>query len=242
MNSGAAARVVTVDGTAGSGKSTLGRRLALALALPLIDTGLFYRGVMVAAVASGLDPRDSDGAAALAQRTQIEVNTDPGATEGGWQLRVDGVDPGELARDPRLATLLSTLSAIPGVRAAILTQQRRPAQRCGAVAVGRDCGTVVFPDAMVKFYLWAAPEVRAHRRALQLAAAGTGIDEAALSDEIAGRDALDRDRAASPLRPAADAHMIDTGTVSVTAMVAEAVALCRARGLAVPGGLAGEPV
>ena len=236
------ARVVTVDGPAGSGKSTLGRHLARALSLPLIDTGLFYRGVMVAALRAGLDPADSDAAAALASRAHIEINTDPMPPPGAWQLLVDGVDPGELARDPRHATLLSTLSAIPGVRAAILPQQRVPAVERGAVAVGRDCGTVVFPHARVKFYVWAAPEVRAHRRALQLAAAGTPVDERALRDEIAGRDALDQEREASPLRPAADAHMIDTGSMGILAMVAEALALCRASGLGVLEGAGGEIV
>jgi cytidylate kinase len=242
MTREADARVVTVDGPAGSGKSTLGRRLAMSLGLPLIDTGLFYRGVMIAAVRKGVDPQDVTAITALAENTRIEINTDPLAPQAGWQLRVDGTDPGELARDPRHATLLSTLSAIPGVRAAILAQQRAPSEARGAVAVGRDCGTVVFPHALVKFYVWAAPEVRAHRRALQLAAAGTVVDEGALRDEIAGRDALDRDRVVSPLRPAPDAHMIDTGSVGVAAMVAEALALCRAAGLGVLEGAGGEIV
>lgn len=225
-----AARVVTVDGPAGSGKTTLGRRLAQVLQLPLIDTGLFYRGVMVAASRAGLDASDSEAAAALARRTRLEINTDAFATDDTWSLRVDGEDAGEVARDPRKATLLAELSALPGVRAAILGDQRALAAE-GAVAVGRDCGTVIFPGAPVKLYLWASPEVRAQRRAAQLALAGTAVDPAELEAEIAGRDALDAGRAASPLRPAADAHMIDSGVYGIEEMVDLAVGLCRRAGL-----------
>jgi cytidylate kinase len=224
-------RLVTVDGPAGSGKTTLGRRLAVALGLPLIDTGLFYRGVMVAAVGAGIDATDPEGAAALARRTRIEINTDPTASDRDWSIRVDGVDAGELARDPRRSTLLAELSAIAGVRAAVLGEQRRLAAG-GAVAVGRDCGTVVFPWAPVKLWLWASPEVRAVRRAEQLAAAGVAVDPRQLEAEIAGRDALDAGREVAPLRPAADAHMIDSGLLDIDGMVACALEFCHDAGIA----------
>ncbi len=222
--------VVTVDGPAGSGKSTLGHRLAAALHLPLIDTGLLYRGVTVAAVRAGIDASDPAQLAALAARTRIEVNTAAQAQPGDWTVRVDGRDAGAEARDPANATLLAQLSQIPAVRAALLPHQRRLAEH-GAVAVGRDCGTVVFPDAAVKFFLVASPHVRAERRAAQLHAAGTEIDAAQLEAEIAGRDALDTERAVSPLRPAPDAHIIDTGSLDVEAMVDEALRLCQRAGL-----------
>lgn len=226
----AGAPVVTVDGPAGSGKSTLGHRLAASLHLPLIDTGLLYRGVTVAAVRAGLDASDPVRAADLAARTSIEVNTDPQARPGDWTVRVDGRDAGAEARDPANATLLAQLSQIPHVRAALLPHQRALAAG-GAVAVGRDCGTVVFPGAPVKFFLVASPHVRAERRAEQLRAAGTAIDAAQLEAEIAGRDALDTQRAVSPLRPAPDAHIIDTGSLDVEAMVGEALRVCRQAGL-----------
>jgi cytidylate kinase len=225
------APVVTVDGPAGSGKTTLGRRLAATLGLPLIDTGLLYRGVTVAAVRAGIDASDPHRAAALAARTRIEVNTDPSAPPSEWSVRVDGRDATAESRDPSHATLLAQLSQIPDLRAVLLDRQHDMAAN-GAVAVGRDCGTVVFPHAPVKFFLVASPHVRAERRAEQLLAAGTAVNAVQLEAEIAGRDALDTQRAVSPLRPASDAHIIDTGSLGIDQMVDEALRVCRQAGLA----------
>ena len=226
----AVVRLVTVDGPAGGGKTTLGRRLAMTLGLPLVDTGLFYRGVMVAAVRAGIDASDPGAAGRLAARVRIDINTDPAADDDDWSVRVDGDEPGELSRDPRRATLLAELSALPEVRAAVLPAQRRLAAG-GAVAVGRDCGTVVFPGAPVKLWLWASPEERARRRAVQLAAAGVRVDPQELEAEIAGRDLRDASREVAPLRPAEDAHMIDSGRLGVEEMVDCALAICRAAGM-----------
>ena len=224
--------VVTVDGPAGSGKSTLGRRLAVALGLPFVDTGLFYRGVTVAAVRAGLDGADAEAAAGLAGRVRIELNTDPTGGSGAWVVRVDGEDAGEAARDPQNAALLAALSGMEGVRRALLEPQRRAAAR-GAVAVGRDCGTVVFPHAGVKLYLDAAPEVRASRREVQLRTRGRAVDAAQLRSEVADRDARDSQRVVAPLRRAADAHVIDTGAHGIDEVVELALEICRRAG--VPG-------
>ncbi|HEX3605933.1 MAG TPA: (d)CMP kinase [Candidatus Dormibacteraeota bacterium] len=224
--------VVTVDGPAGSGKSTLGRRLATALRLPFVDTGLFYRGVTVAAVRAGLDPADAAAAERLAASVRIELNTDPSGGAGAWTVRVDGEDAGEAARDHRNARLLATLSGMEGVRRALLGPQRRAAA-AGAVAVGRDCGTVVFPDAEVKIYLDAAPEVRASRREVQLRTRGSTLDAAQLRSEVADRDARDSERLVAPLRRAAEAHVIDTGAHGIDEVVELALELCRRAG--VPG-------
>ncbi len=224
--------LITVDGPAGSGKSTLGRRLAVALCLPLVDTGLFYRGLTVAAVRAGLDATDPAAAERLAASARIELNTDPSGGSGAWLVRVDGEDATEAARDPRHASLLTALSGMGGVRRALLAPQREAAS-AGAVAVGRDCGTVVFPGAEVKLYLDAAPEVRASRREVQLRRMGTAVDAAQLRSEVAERDARDSGRAVAPLRRADGAHVIDTGAHGIDEVAELALELCRRAG--VPG-------
>ena len=223
-------RVVTVDGPAGSGKSTLGHRLGSALALPVIDTGLFYRAITVAVVRAGLDATDTAAVIALADRLAIDINTSADPSGDGWLVRVDGVDVGAAARDPQHATLLSELSGIAEMRSRLVGRQRDLA-RWGAVAVGRDCGTVIFPSAPVKLYLLAPGEVRTSRRAAQLRKGGADVDAATLASEIRGRDTLDSGRAAAPLRAAADAHVIDTGRYGVEEMVDEALRICREAGL-----------
>ncbi len=223
-----APRVVTVDGPAGSGKSTLGRALAMELALPLIDTGLFYRGIMVAAVRAGMDAADPAALAGLARGTVVELDTDPRSPGDG--VLVDGEASGAALRDPRHAALLAAISSTPAVRAAVLQPQRSLASD-GAVAVGRDCGTVVFPQAAVKFYLSAPQSVREQRRLAQLRARGAAADDRAMRAEVGERDRADTDRADSPLRAAADAHVIDTAALDVQAMIAYAVGVCHEAGL-----------
>jgi cytidylate kinase len=225
-----AGRVVTVDGPAGSGKSTLGRRLAAALQLPFVDTGLFYRAVTVAAARGGAGLDDTARIGDVARRTRVDIDTSPEATSP--RVRIDGqpIDDEEL-HDPRHATLLSVVSGLPGVRAALLSAQRALGAR-GAVAVGRDCGTIVFPEAPVKFYLTADSAVRTQRRERQLRSRGAVIDVDVLDAEVAARDHADSSRAAGPLRPAPDAHIIDTEANGIEAMVAEALEICAQSGFA----------
>lgn len=221
-------RIVTVDGPAGSGKSTLGRALAVELGLPLIDTGLFYRGIMVAVVRAAVDTTDPAALADVAGRAVVEIDTDP--LRPGDSVLVDGVASGPLLRDPRHAGLLATISSTPGVRAAVLQPQRSLATG-GAVAVGRDCGTVVFPHAAVKFYLNAPQSVREQRRLVQLRAQGAPADDTVMRAEVSERDRADTDRADSPLRAAEGAHVIDTAEMDVQTMIAYALEVCHEAGL-----------
>lgn len=217
---------VTVDGPAGSGKSTLGRRLALVLRLPLIDTGLVYRGVMVAALRTGVGVGERARLIALAGSARIEIATDPALALSAEALIVDGVPAGSMARDPAHARLLTALSQIAEVRRALLDTQRRLAID-GAVAVGRDCGTVVFPGAAVKLYLDADADIREQRRAQQLQSDGRDIDPHTLRGEVRDRDRND----APALLPAADAVHINTDEVGIEGMVALALRVCAAAGM-----------
>ena len=217
-------RVITIDGPAGSGKTTLGRRLATTLGLPLVDTGLFYRGVMVAAARAGIDPDDHDALVDCARRTSVVIDTDPTHDDADGAASVNGIDAGPALRDPANAPLLASMSSIPEVRAALLHAQRTLA-RGGAIAVGRDCGTVVFPEAQLKLYLDAPEAVRAQRRASQLRGSGANADAALMHGEVGGRDRVDASRSAAPMEPAADAHVLDTGTLGIDQVVQTALDL-----------------
>lgn len=216
--------VITIDGPAGSGKTTLGRRLATTLGLPLVDTGLFYRGVMVAAARTGIGADDREALIDCARHTVVVIDTDPTHDDADGAALVDGVDAGPALRDPANAPLLASMSSIPEVRAALLDAQRGLASG-GAVAVGRDCGTVVFPDAQLKLYLDASESVRAHRRASQLHGSGAGADSALMRGEVGARDQVDASRSAAPMRPAPDAHLLDTGVLGIDEVVNTALQL-----------------
>ncbi|MGH7687347.1 MAG: (d)CMP kinase [Candidatus Dormibacteria bacterium] len=224
-------RVVTVDGPAGSGKSTLGRRLSSALGLPFIDTGLFYRAVAAAAARRGLSAADGAGLIALAREARIDVGIDPARPA---EVQVDGLlFSGAELHDPARGPMLKAVSGNAGVREALLVGQRAPAGH-GAVAAGRDCGTIVFPGAALKLFLVADEDVRTARRATQLETRGAAVDVAVLDAEVRARDASDAARGDGPLQPATDSVVIDTGVVGIDEMVARALELCAERGLLPP--------
>jgi cytidylate kinase len=174
--------------------------------------------------------KDTDAVIDIARGTKIDIQTDPNRPPGLGEVLVDGQDAGDLLRDPRDAPLLSQISAMPEVRSLLLAPQRNLAEH-GAVAVGRDCGTVVFPTAVVKFFLWATAETRMRRRALQLSGLAPDLQRNTLRDEVGGRDSVDTTRRAAPLRAAADAHIIDTGALDIDGMVERALAVCAAAGV-----------
>ena len=213
-------RIITVDGAAGSGKTTLGRRLSEELQLPFLDTGLFYRAVMVAAVRQGIREVDEQSMTELARSTTIEINTDGG--DRSWKVRVDGIDAAETLRDPANAILLAEISQVAGVRRALLDPQRHAGAH-GCVAAGRDCGTVIFTEAKPKFFLQAPAEVRTARRSAQLARAGGDATKSSVEKDVVERDAIDR----HSLGIADDAHIIDTSQMDAEATFAHALAICQ---------------
>jgi cytidylate kinase len=203
--------IIAIDGPAASGKGTLGRKLAIHFGLRHLDTGLLYRAVARALIDAGGRLDDREEAVAAARRIDA-ARLDEG------RLKARG-----------MAEPASIVSAIPEVRAALVDLQRSfAAAPPGAVLDGRDIGTVICPDADVKIFVDAAPEVRASRRAVELRAKGEAVDEAAILADIVRRDTRDRARAVAPLVPAPDAHLLDTTHLDIDAAFRAAVAIVEA--------------
>ena len=197
--------IIAIDGPSGSGKSTLGRMLARALKLLYIDTGSMYRAVALATIESGIDPRDQQAVSALATRIEIDLEGDPDSLS----VLLNGRDVTDQIRTEKVTEMSSIVSTIPGVRRAMVERQRAISKR-GAVLNGRDIGTVVFPDADVKFFLTAAPEERAERRYKEDHTAGASTTLAETLADMIERDRRDSTRADSPLKVADDAIVIDS--------------------------------
>jgi cytidylate kinase len=220
--------IVAIDGPAGAGKSTIARAVAAALGSVYIDTGAMYRAVAVRGVRENADPADEERMAAIASAAEIEL-----APEG--RVLLDGEDVSAGIRTPEIAQLASKVSALPGVRRAMVALQRRMAESVPVVMEGRDIGTVVFPNAQVKIFLDATPEVRAARRVRDMRERGIEADPAKVAEEIRERDHRDRNRAEAPLTQAADAVYLDSSGMTIDQVV-EAV-LSIADGKALKGSL-----
>jgi CMP/dCMP kinase len=205
-------KVIAIDGPAGSGKSTVARRLADRLGLDYLDTGAMYRAVTFAALRRGIDPADTEPVEKLARVVDLEVTSD--------SVTVDGVDATIEIRGPEVSRAVSLVAANPGVRAELVRRQREWTHaRGGGVLEGRDIGTVVFPDAVLKVYLNARPDVRAERRAAEV----TDLDYETVAADMARRDALDQGRETDPLRRADGALEIDTSDKTVEEIVDDLV-------------------
>ena len=202
---------MTIDGPAGAGKSSAARELARRLGFRLIDTGAMYRALAWAVRDAGLPPAESPALLALLERTRVEL--------AGERVLVDGRDVTAEIRTPAIGELTSTLSALKPVRDKLTPIQRAMAEAGGAVLEGRDTGSVVCPDAEVKFYLDADPEARARRRREELAARGVAVDLAAVRDEVARRDRQDTERALAPTVRPDGAVLIDSTDLDAEAVV-----------------------
>ncbi len=205
---------IAIDGPAASGKSTIGYYLAQRLAYLYLDTGALYRAVTWAALQQGLPIMDEACITRLAEEVEIDVL--PPAVEDGRQYTVTlaGVDITWAIRTPEVDRAVSPVSIYPGVREALTQQMRRIAAQGRVVMVGRDIGTVVLPHADLKIYVVASAEERAHRRLLDRTQQGCAPDFEQMLQEIRRRDEIDSGRAAAPLRPAADAVMFDTTSMT----------------------------
>ena len=206
---------IAIDGPAASGKSTIGGLLAERLDYLYLDTGAMYRAVTWAALQTGLDIADEAAISALARALNIEIARPVRDDGRQYTVLANGEDVTWQIRDPEVDRYVSAVSAYPGVRQALTEQQRRIAGQGRVVMVGRDIGTVVIPDADLKIYLDASPEVRARRRYLEILGRGEEADYESILQDMRRRDRIDSQRQVAPLRAAEDAVRVDTDNLSI---------------------------
>lgn len=211
--------IIAIDGPAASGKSSVSRALARRLGFAYVNSGAMYRAATWWMLRRGANPDDPASVLALLPRMQFECGLENGAST----IRVDGADPSSHLCDGEVNEHVSALSRIPEVRRLLVEKQRHYAGICDLVMEGRDIGSVVFPDTPFKFYIDAAPEIRARRRARQ-----------GQRDAITERDLADTSRKTSPLTIAEDAYVIDSSNLTIDGVVGEIVGRLKLKGLEVP--------
>jgi cytidylate kinase len=218
---------IAVDGSAASGKSTVGRRLAERLGYVFLDTGVMYRAVTWAALDRGIDLNDEAALGNLARTLGIEVSLGSDGQE--TRIALDGADVTDRLRSQAVEDSVSIVSRVAGVRDALVARQREIAARQPIVMAGRDIGTVVLPEADLKVYLDASIEERARRRYADFLASGHEVSEEIVLEDIRRRDRIDSEREVSPLKPADDAVIIGTDGLTLDEVMAKVIALVEGR-------------
>lgn len=222
--------IVAIDGPSGSGKSSVAREIARRCGLTYLDTGAMYRSVAYVCLERGVDPDDGDAVAEIARQIAIDFVADG----EGQRVIANGEDVTAQIRTPEVERAVSPVSANPRVREVMVALQRSAGERGDVIAEGRDIGTVVFPRAELKVFLSASPEARARRRAVQRGggnlATGRSVavdaaDEQRILDDLVRRDEYDSSRETSPLRPAEDAHLIDSSSLGFEEVVTNILSL-----------------
>ena len=215
--------IVAIDGPAGAGKSTIAKRVAEKLGYVYINTGAMYRAVALWALRLGTDLTDMHRLEQIAKEARIELPA------GGNRVLLNGEDITDAVREPQVSEAASKVSAVPGVRRALLGLQRSIAEENSVVMEGRDIGSVVFPAAQVKIFLDADSRERARRRTRELQGTGESVHPADVADEMEARDERDRQRAESPLVQAPDAQFVDTTGLTLDQVEEAVLKIVRAR-------------
>ncbi|MBI2871852.1 MAG: (d)CMP kinase [Chloroflexi bacterium] len=202
--------VIAIDGPVAAGKTVVGKKLSQKLGYKFVDTGTMYRAVAWMAVVRGVSPEDEEGLACLAGEVSLELSA-----ENGERVLANGEEVTAALRRPEVEERVSLVARLRGVRVAMVQKQRDLAAAGRIVMAGRDIGTVVLPDAALKVFLVASQEERARRRHAELVAVGKAVTYEDVLGSLKLRDRIDSERAESPLRPAADAHLLDTDKLTV---------------------------
>ncbi|WP_454197978.1 (d)CMP kinase [Nocardia sp. Marseille-Q1738] len=231
--SGTSPLVIAMDGPSGTGKSSVSRRLATRLGAQYLDTGAMYRAATLRVLRAGIELTDTAAIAAAVKELPLSIGTEPSREV----IELDGEDVASEIRGDAVTKAVSAVSAVPEVRELLVAMQRDITAVARRIVVeGRDIGTVVLPTAEAKIYLTASAEARAHRRNQQNIAEGRGDDYAGVLADVQRRDTLDSTRKVSPLRPAADAVLVDTSELSMDEVIDELYRVVAQQLSALPAG------
>lgn len=218
MDNSDKATVIAIDGPAGSGKSSVAAMVASRLDAPYVNTGSMYRAVTLYLQQAGVDTANMNDNIVTPLLANIELSYEK-APDGEWDIKMNGQFPGEALRTPQVASGVSNVAALPPVRNFLMQMQRASAELGLIVMEGRDIGTVIFPDAKWKFFLWATPEERARRRLDQDRDKFEALTLEEVAANIAERDRIDSNRAVAPLKKAEDAEKVDTTGMTLQEVV-----------------------